>query len=239
MQRVSLALLVLLAWLAAGPVYGGTCSNPAGNEADDFYNKDYHTFQFCNGTYWVAFGGQMWQGSKPSGTGYFVMSKSTWNGNLGDLAGTDAKCLTELTTNTGWRGYSTASSNGQLVSGKVHAFLCRDGFCNSLTPLATYFFANAGDSSAGGASFTVDVNGDGPNDAANWSAANYFNGTYAYWTNFSAQSNSLWSDTASQTYPWDASIFPVATATKLPVTEILALRPLTAGLMALTPALIC
>ena len=29
---------------------------PAGNEADQFYNKDYHTWQFCNGTVWMPFG---------------------------------------------------------------------------------------------------------------------------------------------------------------------------------------
>ena len=27
-----------------------------GNEADEFYNKDYHTKQFCNGSQWIAEG---------------------------------------------------------------------------------------------------------------------------------------------------------------------------------------
>jgi hypothetical protein len=56
MQRVSLALLILMACLAAGPVRAA-CSNPAGNEADQLYNKDYHTYEFCNGSQWIAFGG--------------------------------------------------------------------------------------------------------------------------------------------------------------------------------------
>jgi hypothetical protein len=52
---LSLALL-LLACLAAGPAYAGTCTNPTGNEADEIYNEDYHTYQFCNGTNWTPFG---------------------------------------------------------------------------------------------------------------------------------------------------------------------------------------
>lgn len=55
MQKASPSLLILLACLASGPAYAG-CSNPAGNEADQFYNKDYHTLQFCNGSQWIAEG---------------------------------------------------------------------------------------------------------------------------------------------------------------------------------------
>ncbi len=56
MQRVLLSLLILLACLATRPVYA-TCANPAGNEADVIYNANYHTYQFCNGTNWIAYGG--------------------------------------------------------------------------------------------------------------------------------------------------------------------------------------
>jgi hypothetical protein len=49
-------LLILLACLPARPVFASTCSNPAGNEGDIIYNRDYHTSQFCNGTGWVAMG---------------------------------------------------------------------------------------------------------------------------------------------------------------------------------------
>jgi hypothetical protein len=55
MKWASLALLMLLACLAARPVYAN-CSNPAGKEADAIYNGDYHTYQFCNGTAWIPFG---------------------------------------------------------------------------------------------------------------------------------------------------------------------------------------
>jgi hypothetical protein len=50
-------LFILLLCLAAGPVYGGTCSNPTGNEADFIYNSNFHTYQFCNGTNWIVGGG--------------------------------------------------------------------------------------------------------------------------------------------------------------------------------------
>jgi hypothetical protein len=98
------------------------------------------------------------------------------------VAGADALCLTELTTHTGWMGYSTANSNGWLNATHVHAFIRSGNKANILTPLTTYYFANAGNGAAGGASFTTDSNGDGPNDNAQWSAANYFNGDYVYWT---------------------------------------------------------
>jgi hypothetical protein len=195
----SVPLLLLLACLPAGPVYGGTCSNPTGNEDDQIYNGDYHTWQFCNGTSWLAFGGGGscapsggYSPTVPSGHGYFVMSGGTYNGNLGTLSGADATCLTDLTTNTGWKGYSTANSNGQLIAGKVHAFLCDSGTCANLMPVTTYYFANAGNSSAGGASFTTDSSGFGPNDSADWSAANYFSGTYYYWSNRKWNSSSQW-----------------------------------------------
>ena len=194
-------LLGALAGLVAVPAYGA-CTNPTGNETDIKYNGDYHTYQFCNGTSWLAYGGGSncaatgnYAPTTPSGQGYFVLTSTTYNGNMGGIVGADANCLTELTTNTGWMGYSTANSNGQLVAAKVHAFICiglGDGGCNNLMPLTTYYFANAVIGAAGGASFTTDSNGLGPNDSANWGAANYFSGTYTYWADRARPSNTQW-----------------------------------------------
>jgi hypothetical protein len=117
--------------------------------------------------------------------GYFVMSKGTWTGNLGDLSGADAICLTDLTTNTGWRGYAEALADGKLVSGNVHAWLCSsaDLTCNNLTATTTYYFADANSVGNGGASFTTIAGGDGPNaPAADWSLPSYFGSPYVYWT---------------------------------------------------------
>ena len=130
----------------------------------------------------------------PDGSGYFVLSHDTWTGNLGGLAGADAKCLSDLTTYTGWMGYATANSNGQLVAAKVHAFLCsRNTVCDGLMPLTTYYFANAGNASAGGGYFTTDLSGYGPNDFVPWNAVNYFYGLYIYWSAHYQNTSTAWS----------------------------------------------
>lgn len=194
-------LFILWACLAVAPAHAA-CTNPAGNEGDVFYNSGSHTYQFCNGFSWLAYsqGGNCvatggYSPVAPSGHGYFVLSNGTFNGNLGYQAGADADCLSDLTTHTGWIGYSTANSNGQLVADKVHAFLCEENFgdcMGNLMPLTTYYFANAGSGGAGGASMTTDSNGFGPNDSANWSGSTYFNGTYTYWTGRNYISATQW-----------------------------------------------
>lgn len=171
---------------------GGGCSNPAGREADEFYNKDYHTYQFCNGTNWVPFGGASWQAAPTASTGYFVMSKGTYNGDIDgyasaggntDLAAADAICMSELTTNTGWKGYAEALADGKLVSGNVHAWLCDYTTCNNLAANTMYYFADANNSTHGGNIFTTIGGGDGPNSApVDWSQASYFGSGYSYWT---------------------------------------------------------
>lgn len=164
---------------------GGGCTGPTNSERAIMYNGDFHTYQFCNGTNWVKFGGGLWQGAAPgAGNGYFVMSYGTWNGNLGgSLAAADAKCLTDLTTHTGWKGYATANANGQLIAAKVKAFICADGGnCNTLTANKTYYFANAADSALGGNRFTTDSAGSGPGDTADWGGPSYFGTDASYWS---------------------------------------------------------
>jgi hypothetical protein len=242
MRRVSLSLLIVLACLPVEPVYGTACSSPAGNEADEIHNGNYHTWQFCNGTSWRAYAGAGFQlvssGSgctNPTGNeadqfynygyhtwqfcngtnwipfgaaaqtplypnGYFVLRGGTYTGNfagyaasgsVGGRTGADAICLNDLTTNTGWLGYSTAKSEGLLVSGNVHALLCDEAECNTFLPNTTYNFADAGNSSAGGASFTTDAIGYGPQDSQNWSASTYFSATATYWTSMANSSGSV------------------------------------------------
>lgn len=206
--RLVAELFFILPIFMAGPVYAGTCTSPAGKEGDFFYNGDFHTYQFCNGTSWIAYGGGgtcagsgNYSPTTPSRAGYLVLSYGTHNGNLGLQSGADATCLTDITTHTGWMGYSTANSNGQLVADKVHAFLCEGSYspCNiSLMPLTTYYFANAANSAAGGASITTDLNGIGPLDNANWGAANYFSGTYMFWSDRFVTDSAHWQDIAWQ-----------------------------------------
>jgi hypothetical protein len=114
------------------------------------------------------------------------------------LSGADAKCLTDLTTNTGWKGYADANTRGILTSGKVHAFLCEDGApsgCNNLNASTIYYFADANNGSNGGASFTTNGNGVGPNDSADWSAADHFGSSYSYWAVRASGTSTAWGTT--------------------------------------------
>ncbi len=158
--------------------------------------------QYCDGASWNSLLGTQSPSppTAPSGSGYFVLSHDSYDGNLGGQSGAHAKCLADLTTNTGWSGYSDANSRGLLVSGKVGAFLCYGGYNNpcvlNLLPLTTYYFSNAqsGMGSAGGASFTTDAGGHGPNDSVSWGAANRFGGAYLYWQGpRTSNSDTLWS----------------------------------------------
>ncbi len=175
-------------WYPLGTGSGGgsgNCSSPTGSPGQFIYNQDYHTWQYCNGTNWVKFSGGSSMPLPTSSDGYFVMSKTTWKGNLGgSLAAADAKCLTDLTTNTGWRGYPDANSRGILTSGHVHALLCSDQggqTCNEPSANTTYFFADANNVNHGGANFTTDGTGLGPNDSADWGASDHFGAYYTYW----------------------------------------------------------
>ena len=60
--------------IAAGSAYAN-CSSPTGKEGDIFYNVDYHTYQFCNGTTWNAYGGG---GTCTTSSGYAV-TKPLWH----------------------------------------------------------------------------------------------------------------------------------------------------------------
>ena len=147
-----------------------------------------NTLEFCNGSSWLPV-------YVTAPDGYIVLSKGTYTGNLGGQSGADALCLTELTTNTGWMGYSTANSEGLLVSGNVHGYMCSDsdlggtGECATFLPSTTYIFANAGNSSAGGATMTTDQFGWPPfTFSSTWAGSTYFDGDYLFWTGNNAYS---------------------------------------------------
>lgn len=39
--------------------FAQNCEDPIGSEGEQFYNLDYHTMQYCNGTQWVSMGSQV------------------------------------------------------------------------------------------------------------------------------------------------------------------------------------
>lgn len=113
--------------------------------------------------------------------GYFVMTSSVYTGALGGMAGAKASCEVQLDINT-WRGKQAALLTGPLSGPRVRAFLCDDTTCTSLIPNTLYAFARAGSDSSGGALMRTDGAGAGPQDAAMWSTAAYFDSTDQYWT---------------------------------------------------------
>ena len=196
MRRILLAVLlsVFLANAASA-----ACTSPPGNEGQMIYTTTYHSMEFCNGSQWVNMtgGNNIYSpggSTNPTFTasnGYFVLSAGSYTGNLGGLSGADAKCLSELTSNN-WNGKSAAQGFGLLNATHVHAFLCDTGTCNSPTASKSYYFATAGDTSAGGSYFTADSggrfgNGTGGNiynpDGIQWSALSTFNVVASIWTN--------------------------------------------------------
>lgn len=175
-------------------------------------------FQVCNGAGWssLALPATVPSYTSPPNSGYFVMTSGSYNGNLSGSTGANATCLTELTSpGNNWQGYSTANSNGKLTADNVYAFICSNvigGQCAGLMPNATYAFALVGDATKGGATFTTDSNGRGPNDSANWSGATYFGGSYNWWSNRGTSTNTAWGlGTQSSTdscSSWTASTAP-------------------------------
>jgi len=147
-------------------------------------------FQWCDGTNWQLFVGS--GGVTPGvpgagGTGYFVMSSTTYNGNLGGISGANAKCRSDLAANN-WK-----NKPGTLDTTKVFAFLCDGVLCNGLIAGTTYYYAVSGNTTYGGASFTTNAGyGDGPLDSTAWNGSTRFGSTLTYWSNYGSVNDSEW-----------------------------------------------
>jgi hypothetical protein len=172
------------------------------------YNSTLGKLEYYSGGAWLTFNAS----GAPPGSGYFVLSTGTYTGDLGSaansggntgLAAGNAICLNELTTNTTWWGYASANAAGLLNSSHVFAFLCDGSTCNNLTASTNYYFANVGDSTAGGAYFTTNASGLGPNDSNRWISGNYWGGVGTIgtsttpWTGRGASTNTVWLSTPS------------------------------------------
>ena len=164
------------------------------------WNPAVQTHEMCNGTQWRKIISTT-EGGTPStpalGTGYFVVSNDSFNGNLGGLPGADAVCLTDLQNNN-WMGKADAQSRGIITAGNIKAFLCTDtNSCRNLMPSTTYTFAASGQPMRGGATFTTNSAGLGPNNNINWAGTNYFGGDYQYWTSRLSTNEQTWSATGN------------------------------------------
>ncbi len=185
----------------AGP--GGPCTGPDGEEGAIFYNAGAQVLQYCAGV-WIPIGagtGGLVTGGL--GSGYFAITSEAYPGDLvteatnralGPSDGYDAAnklCLNDLTNND-WMGKADAQARGLLTTTNVKAFLTYAG--NHALPDTTYFFAVSGDDTKGGASFTTDGNGYGPNDSANWSNATRFAGNKIYFMGRASNGSTSWNN---------------------------------------------
>jgi len=127
-----------------------------------------------------------------SRVGYFVLTSGTYTGSLGGITGADSKCYDDLLANN-WLG----KSNTVLTTANVKAFLCDGSTCNEALPSTTYKFATSGNPSFGGATFTTNAGGLGPNDASTWAGTLYFGATASYWTNRGLGTSTLWTNVSA------------------------------------------
>lgn len=181
---------------------GLTCS--ATTEGALRYNSTDKNIEMCNGTEWMDIVASSATGSPSTpdpGSGYFVITSGTWTGDLGTAAGgglygyaaADKLCLDDLTANS-WMGKGSAT----VDDAHIEPFICAsDGavFCVDALPSTTYYFAVSGDATKGGASFTTNASGIGPNNTQNWSGTNYFDGVKTYWSGRQQSApNNAWVD---------------------------------------------
>jgi hypothetical protein len=141
----------------------------------------------------------------PAAQGYFVLTQSTYNGNLGGVSGANTKCLTELQTYN-FKGKASAT----VDASHVKAFICDEesnagagGVCNNLNASTRYNFAVAGNTALGGASFVTDGTGRGPGNSGtgtNWDVSDTYFGT--------ANAGALWWSGRTTSSPGTASLWP-------------------------------
>lgn len=126
--------------------------------------------------------------------GYFVLTNSTYTGNLGGLAGANASCLTDLTNNN-WNGKTTANTKGWLNSTHVKSFLCDKTTCNTLNINTPYQMAKSGDLAVGGEYIATDSSGAGPNNSSAWNTLTTFNANDIIGTNRAPDTAIKWGTT--------------------------------------------
>ncbi len=175
-------------------------------EGAERYNSQTQTKELCVGGAWMQ-PSPAWvpaNGTPPTpnpSSGYFVLTASSWDGNLGGPTGANSKCLTELTSKD-WMGKADAITRNLLTASKVVAFICPFGLsdCNNASSLTTYYFAVADSPVTGGANFTTDISGRGPNNSYAWSAFNYFGISATYWSNRRSSSSTAWGTSGESQY---------------------------------------
>jgi hypothetical protein len=138
-----------------------------------------------------------------SGSHYFLLSNNKYNGDLvgyatlpannigysgtDGLAAANAICLHEVNT------YDFLGKNNRtFAAGEVSAFLCEGSGCNPIAGNRAFTFGVLGFPAIGGATFTTESSGRGPNDNASWSSSDRFGSTEGYWTGRNNNGPMIW-----------------------------------------------
>jgi hypothetical protein len=144
-----------------------------------------HEWNYCDGSDWLPFE----HAASNGGIGYLVQSYNRWDGNLGGLAGADAKCLSDLQSYD-WLGKSAA---GTLGAARVSALLCDGTACRQAAADTVYMTAVANSTGRGGMGFLTDAQGRGPGNALYFDDNNFEN-SYGFWSNRGTVSSTVWSN---------------------------------------------
>jgi hypothetical protein len=111
-------LIGALAWLAVTPSLArADCATPAGVEGEIYYNVDYATMQFCDGTNWIS----MAAGSPPSESDPEVGTLTPNNFCTSNAGGTQIVCTTATIAISSLTTTGTASSSTFLRGDGVWA----------------------------------------------------------------------------------------------------------------------
>lgn len=121
---------------------------------------------------------------------FFILSNTGHKGDFGGLSGADSTCLDDLKTKT-WRG----KGGPALTSSTVKAWLCDNSGCNNLSNNTTYTFARMANASIGGATFTTNGSGRGPDNSDDWDIAGRWSVNAHVWTGRNSGTSTLWPTT--------------------------------------------
>lgn len=124
--------------------------------------------------------------------GAFVLSSSYYGANLGSRANANATCVANLTA-----GNWLNKSGYTIDAAHVFAFICDETACNNLQANTKYVFAKSGSDTVGGATFTTNGSGAGPNDSGDWGATTYWDvsNSVAFWSARAEGTATTWGTT--------------------------------------------
>ncbi len=127
----------------------------------------------------------------------FLLTKNTYDGDLGGMSGANQICLNEV-NDYDWKGKPEGAT---FSSTEVKAFLCSTSTCTNLLPDTEYRFGVIDSPDLGGDSFMTDSFGRGPDNQEKWGTNTKFfpcppgGPCPTWWSNRGSASTSRWKTT--------------------------------------------